>query len=228
MLLLRHVQKLLVVALLAGGVGLGACGGAPDATPPGASIAGPGLSTGDPPWPAQYRDIKRRLAGLDLPSVGNEKFHQHQLLHIYQDGILVPVAANVGVDESQHVETALHTHDASGVIHMEARKPFTATLGDFFRVWGVSFGPDNIGGLKADRDRPLKVFVDGKQVEDPAAHVLAKNDNIVIAYGATEGVPLVPDRTALKAANGKGGTPVACSVGTGTKKPKSCFAKKQP
>ena len=228
-LLLPRAQKLLVVvALLAAGVGLAACGSESDATPPGTSIAGPGLSTGDPPWPAEYRDIKRRLASLELPSIGNEKFHQHQLLHIYQDGILVPVAANIGVDERHHVETALHTHDASGVIHMEAAKPFRATLGDLFRVWGVSFGPDHIGGLKADGDKPLKVLVNGKQVEDPAAHVLAKNDNIVVAYGSTEGVPLVPDLTALKAANGKGGTPVACSVGTGTMKPKSCFAKKQP
>jgi len=226
-LLVRHVQKaLVVIGLLAAGTGLVACGSTTTPTSPGTTVAGPGLSTGNPPWPAQYGDIKRRLASLDLPSIGNEKFHRHQLLHIYRDGILIPVAANIGVDESQHIETALHTHDGSGVIHMEAGKPFTATLGDLFRVWGVSFGPDHLGGLKADADKPLKVLVNGKQIEDPAAHVLAKNDNIVIAYGATDGVPLIPDPSALNAANGKRGAPAACSVGTDGKKPKSCFADK--
>lgn len=219
---------LLAGVLLAAMVGVVACGGS-ESTPTasGRSVAGPGILTTAPPWPAQYRDIKRRLAPLALPTVGNEKFHTHQLLHIYDNGILVPVAASIGVDERQQVETALHTHDQSGVIHMEAGRPFTATLGDFFTVWGVGFGPDHVGGLKATGDTPFRVFVNGRQVADPAAHRLAKNDNIVIAYGSMKGVPLVPDTTALRAANGKGGTPVACTVKKGGKKPRSCFAPKQ-
>ena len=121
----------------------------------GASAAGPGAQTTPPPWPAEYAQIKQRLAPFRLPAPGSEKFHVHQLLHIYSVGILVPVAANIGVDESQKVETALHTHDQSGVIHMEADKPFRATLGDLFTVWGVAFGPDHIGALKASKDHPF-------------------------------------------------------------------------
>lgn len=219
---------LIAGVLLATMVGVAACGGSQSSpTVSGRSVTGPGIVTTAPPWPAQYRDIKRRLAPLALPSVGNEKFHTHQLLHIYDNGILVPVAANIGVDERQHVETALHTHDQSGVIHMEARRPFTATLGDLFTVWGLGFGPDHVGGLRATGDTPFRVFVNGRQVADPAAHVLGKNDNIVIAYGPTDGIPLRPDTTALRAANGKGGTPVACTVNKGGKKPTSCFAAKK-
>ncbi len=215
---------LAVATLMVAAVSLAACGGgSTPPTPAGAVVAGPGILATSPPWPAQYRGIKRRIAPLALPSPGTEKFHVHQLLHIYNDGILVPVAANIGVDERQHVETALHTHDQSGVIHMEASRPFTATLGDLFTVWGLGFGPDHIGGLKASGSRHLSVFVNGKRVNDPAAHMLAKNDNIVIAYGTLSGVPLVPDATALRASNGKGGSPVACSVAKSGSTPKSCF-----
>jgi hypothetical protein len=224
----RWAALLSAAAALAAMVGVVACGGS-ESTPraPGTSVAGPGILTTAPPWPAQYRDIKRRLGPLALPKVGDEKFHTHQLLHIYDNGILVPVAADIGVDARQGVETALHTHDQSGVVHMEAERPFTATLGDLFTVWGVALGPDHVGGLKATDESPFRVFVNGRRVTDPAAHRLAKDDNIVIAAGSIEGVPLVPDTTALRAANGKGGTPVPCSVNEGGKKPKSCFAPKQ-
>lgn len=223
-------SRIIPVALaLLAAVTLAACGSSSDAqtTPAGVVVSGPGVQTTKPPWKAEYSQIQRRLRVLGLPAPGTEKFHVHQLMHIYNDGILVPVAANIGIDESQHVETALHTHDQTGVMHMESDKPFTATLGNFFDVWGVALGPDRVGGLVATKDKPLRVFVNGKQISDPAAHVLKKNDNIVIAYGSLEGVPLVPDTTALKAANGKGGTPVACSVDKNGKPQTRCFAKKK-
>lgn len=215
--------------LIAVTLGASACGDQPQTpAPEGTSVGGPGMLTSDPPWRAQYAGIKRRLAKLALPATGNEQFHTHQLLHIYNDGLLVPVAANIGVDERQGVESALHTHDSSGVVHMEASRPFRATLGDLFTLWGVSFGPDRIGSLKASADKPLRVFVNGRQVADPAAHVLAKNDNVVIAYGSMDGVPRVADTTPLRAANGKGGAPVACSVAKPGKKATSCFKSKRP
>ncbi len=222
---------MLVVAGVLAVVGLTACGeSGPTKTVPGVVVDGPGMLMTAPPWPAQYAGIKQRVAPLHLPAPGKETFHIHQLLHIYDDGLLVPVAKDIGVDDSQDVELALHTHDASGVIHMEADKPFRATLGDLFTVWGLGFGPDHIGGLEATDDKPLTVYVNGGAVTDPAAHPLAKNDNIVIAYGDNDGVPRlrVPDTTALKAANGKGGKPVACSTTKSGETPSKCFATKKP
>lgn len=206
---------------------LAACGGSQgDPAPPGVVVSGPGVQATKPPWKAEYAHVKQRLALLQLPSPGTEKFHVHQLLHVYVDGLLVPVPANIGVDRRQGVASALHTHDSTGVIHMEADKPFRATLGDLFTVWGLRLGPASLGGLEASGDRPLQVFANGRRLADPAAHVLRKNDNIVVAYGSMDGVPRVPDATALKAANGSGRTPVACSTGKNGKKPTRCFAAK--
>lgn len=209
------------------GVALAIAGcGSDDANSPmkGLVVAGPGIVASPPPWEAQRTGLATRVAAMKLPKPGTERFHRHQALHIYNEGLLVPVAAGIGVDSRRGIESALHTHDSSGVVHMEASRPFSATLGDLFRLWGVEFGVDRIGGLRATSDRPLRVFVNGRPVADPATQVLAKNDNVVIAYGSMKGVPRIPDVTALRAANGKGGSPVPCSLSKGGTKPRSCFA----
>lgn len=226
----RRIRACVVAAsALSIAVLLAACGGGDAAdTVSGVTVAGAGLASGPPPWPAQREGLAARIAALDLPKPGTERFHRHQLLHIYNDGLLVPVAADIGVDEARGIESGLHTHDASGVIHMEASKPFSATLGDLFRLWGVAFSPDRVGGLRAESPDDLQVFVNGARIDDPAAHVLAKNDNIVIAFGSLDGVPRRADETALRAANGKGGTPVPCSLAKTGKKQKSCFANGGP
>jgi hypothetical protein len=67
----------------------------------------------------------RAAAAPDGPSAGGgEKFHIHALLHIYINGLLVPLAANIGLDPAKHLESSLDTHDHTGVIHMEAAHPF--------------------------------------------------------------------------------------------------------
>ena len=106
--------------------------------------------TSKPPWPIEPATVAARIEELGLPHPGKEQFHLHALLHLYDDGLLVPVAANIGIDERRKIEAGLHTHDATGVIHLEADKPFRATLGDFFRLWGVRLSKTAIGGLEGD------------------------------------------------------------------------------
>ena len=155
-----------------------------------------------------------------LPPTGKEKYHQHALLRIYQDGLLVPVPKDVGIDLKRKVIAAIHTHDATGVLHFESDTPFRHTLGDVFEIWGLTFGPGQVGTLKDGDGRTVRVYVNGKQVADPAAYRVRKNDVIVIRYDdGSQNVPLNPDTTALKDANaGKG----LCGASTGKKKAKSC------
>jgi hypothetical protein len=108
--------------------------GSGSSTPPGLSISGPGLQTTKPPWAPEYSHLAERLQTLGLPPGGPEKFHIHALLHIYVNGLLVPLPAEIGLDPSLHIKSSLHTHDRTGIIHMEAAHPFNYTLGDFFAV----------------------------------------------------------------------------------------------
>lgn len=64
--------------------------------------------------------------------------HIHAYLKVYINGTVTPVGQGVGIATSQNQTTCfywIHTHDASGVIHIEspAAEPFT--LGQFIDEW---------------------------------------------------------------------------------------------
>ncbi|MBA3807772.1 MAG: hypothetical protein H0X28_05190 [Solirubrobacterales bacterium] len=212
---------LIVGALLA----LSGCGsGAKD--PPGLVISGPGLQASRPPWGPEYNHLAERLHALGLPPGGSEKVHHHALLHIYVNGLLSPVAANVGLDPAKHLESSLHTHDHTGVIHMESAYPYNFTLGDLFSVWGVKLGPAQVGALHGVGGDHLHFFLNGKTLANPAAHVLHDNDNISIGYGPLDSFPHKPGTIALKEVEGKGGAALSCAKASKGHKTRSCFATK--
>lgn len=207
----------LVLVAVAVAVAVAACGtSSPDA---GTVAAG---REGKPPWPIQPSTVAARLRTLGLPHPGREKDHRHVLLHIYDDGLLVPVPANIGIDARHKVEAGLHTHDATGVIHLEADKPFRALLGDFFRLWGVRLSKTAVGGLEGD----LHAYVNGRKVEDPATHLLGRDDNIVLALGAQGSFPLRPDTRALKVANGEAKGQSSCKTKGGETAGTGCSIEK--
>ena len=73
--------------------------------------------------------------------------HEHAHLTIVVRGQLRPVPANIGITATQICW--LHTHDATGIIHIEANDPRTLTLGDFFAVWRQPLSATVIGGERA-------------------------------------------------------------------------------
>lgn len=211
---------LATVALCA--LGVGACGSddpTTASTAQGTVVTGPGVRAAAPPFTPEYTKLPQRIRLLGLPPTGKEKYHQHALLRIYRDGLLVPVPKNVGVDEQREVIAAIHTHDATGVLHFESDRPFSRTLGDVFQIWGLTLGPGQLGTLKDGDGRTLRVYANGRRLADPAAHVVKKDDVLVIRYDdGSQNVPLNPDTTALKDANaGKG----LCGASKG-KTVKSC------
>jgi hypothetical protein len=197
------------------------CGSSSTATPTGLVISGPGLSTSQPPWHAEYEHLAERLKLIGIPPGGQEKFHIHALLHIYDNGLLVPLSKNTGLEPAKHLESSLHTHDSTGIIHMEAPYPYGFTLGDFFAVWGVKLGPAQVGGLTGLGGDKLHFYVNGKTLSNPAAYVMHNGDNIVIGYGKPGSFPLVPSTLVLKLlAEGKGG--LGCSAAMGKHHGKGC------
>jgi hypothetical protein len=207
----------LALASLAGG-----CGSGEDA-PSGLTISGPGLQTGKPPWHPEYAHLQERLRKLHLPAVGKERFHIHAMLHIYVNGLLVPLPADIGIEKAKHLETSLHTHDSSGIVHMETEHPYPFTLGDFFDVWGVKLGPAQVGGLKGYGGDHLHFYVNGKPLTNPAAHVLRREDSIVIGYGPDDSFPHTPPTYILKEVE-KGEGSYGCGKTRAGQKHRSCLA----
>ncbi len=218
-------KPLALAAVLAASLALGACGSGSGGTTVNGEqvVTGPQISATPPPWKPNYTHLARRARLLGIPDPGGEKFHIHEQLRIYNEGLLIDVAPLIGLDLKRKVAAGLHTHaDTPGVIHMEADKPFKATLGDVFAIWGVKFGGGWLGSLHASGDRKLRAFVDGAQISDPAAYVLQQDDNVVIAFGSTNDFPRRPDATELQKANGKKGGSSCTSAGPNGKRKKSC------
>ncbi len=211
------------LAFAAAGCGSSGGGDAPS-PPPGTTNAGPGLQTSQPPWRPEYAHLKQRIRQLGLPPAGTERFHIHALLRIYVDGILSPVPSNIGIYERQHIEASLHTHDETGIIHMESTHPHRFTLGDFFAVWGVKLGPDRVGGLTGLGGDKLHFYLDGRPLRDPAAHQLRDGDAIVIGYGAADSFPHRVNTEALKLLKSASGAALACSKTRSSRRVTSCFA----
>ena len=196
---MKQPRTLLLVALLALAAALIAgCGEKEETIGDTTARYGPGVDDGAPPWEVEYDNLKERIENLGLPPVGNEKYHRHALLRIYNDGRLIPVPPNVGWLSQDKVYSSIHTHEPNGVIHMESIRPHEYKLGDFFYIWGVSFGEESLGSLRAEGDNELNVYVNGKRVADPPNYVLQEGDVIAIGYGGDDSFPHEPDDTALQ------------------------------
>ncbi|MGN6189393.1 MAG: hypothetical protein ACTHOE_10870 [Conexibacter sp.] len=223
--LLCALTVALVLALAAAGCGSsGGNSGGTTSSVPGTTNAGPGLQTSQPPWRPEYAHLKQRIRALGLPPAGTERFHIHALLRIYVDGILSPVPKNIGIYERQHIEGSLHTHDETGIIHMESTHPHTFTLGDFFDVWGVKLGPDRVGGLTGLGGDKLHFYLNGRPLSDPAAHQLRADDVIVIGYGAANSFPHRVNTEALRLLKSANGGALACSKVRNGRRFVRCFA----
>jgi hypothetical protein len=147
---------------------------------------------GRAPWPRNIAGLRARLNALGLPALSQEgtALHIHQHLDVYVDGRRVIVPAGIGIDESQGFISPLHTHDVTGVIHVESPDVRTFTLGQFFAVWGLRFTPRCLGGYCTTGSNVLRVFVDGKPFSgDPRVLPLAEHEEILVAYGTRAQLP---------------------------------------
>jgi hypothetical protein len=153
---------------------------------------GPSSPSADAPWGANTAHLRARLAALGLPAlpVEGKALHTHEHLDLYLNGTHVAVPANVGIGSDPRYFSPLHTHDRTGILHVESPVNTTYTLGQFFGVWGVRLDSKCIGGYCTGGGRTLQAFVAGKRVTgDPAQITLRRHEEIVLAYGTNAELP---------------------------------------
>ncbi|OBG38716.1 hypothetical protein [Mycobacterium sp. E3198] len=145
-----------------------------------------------PPWSAPSdAAAAARAAGLPLLSREGTVEHIHAHLDVSVDGRSVEVPAMIGID--RRGISPVHTHDATGVIHIESPVNRTFTLGEFFTEWDVTLSADGIGGLRTGDGKTLRAFVNGNPVTgNPAGLPINAHDEIVVIYGTAQPGPSVP------------------------------------
>jgi hypothetical protein len=152
----------------------------------------PGLQAGPAPWSPATATLRTRLERIGLPALSSEgtTLHIHQHLDVFVDGREVTVPADVGINPAAGFLSPIHTHDDSGIIHVESPTDRVFTLGQVFDVWGVRFTADCLGGYCTGGGKALRVFVSGKLIPgDPRLLELALHQEIVVTYGTAAQVP---------------------------------------
>jgi hypothetical protein len=143
-----------------------------------------GLQTGPAPWNPGLDTLPDRLEPLGLNDLTTEGqvLHIHQHLDIFVNGKREPVPQGIGIYDGQFL-TELHTHDASGIMHLESPTKRRFDLGQFFGVWGVRLTEDCVGGY-CRQVTPWTVYVNGQAHEgNPAALELKEHQEIAFVIG---------------------------------------------
>jgi hypothetical protein len=130
-----------------------------------------------------------KAAGLEVLNAEGAAEHFHAHLDIFVEGKPVTVPADIGfsftADGKPNGISALHTHDESGIIHIEAPVPGeTYRLGQLLTEWGVLDGADKTPGSAHSPIAEWSVAVNGKKQDSPVqAVVLKAHDEIALYHG---------------------------------------------
>lgn len=116
------------------------------------------------------------IDGVQCSAEEQAAFHIHTHLDVFVDGQSYIVPADIGI--KNNCLYWLHTHDATGIIHIESPVETTYRLGQFLDIWGNS---------TADRAQPRGLptaYVNGNLFSgDYKSIQLNAHDEIALIYG---------------------------------------------
>ena len=135
------------------------------------------------------------IAGVTCQPVEKIAFHTHAHLTVFAGGKAYQVPYGIGIGpplQGQNTPSGalvgsgscfmwLHTHASDGIIHIEAPKTMSLTLGQFFRIWGIPLTSSQVGPEKGK----VTAFYNGKPwTKSPAAIPLTSEAQIQLDVGS--------------------------------------------
>ena len=111
--------------------------------------------------------------------------HIHMHLDIFINSNKFVVPSNIGIVPNNCIYW-LHTHDDTGVIHIESPEERTFTLTQFFQIWGETLNNNQIFDNIVGDNNTLNVYVNGKKVDSKTDYgqiPLNEHNEIAIIYG---------------------------------------------
>lgn len=116
--------------------------------------------------------------------------HIHPHIRIVINGDEQAVPTDVGI--SATCQRALHTHDGTGVIHVESPRQDDFTLADFFSVWGKSLSSTKVLDTSLDDQHQLKFFVNGKAVTTGPQTIMRDRESLAIVIAPSGSIVTPP------------------------------------
>lgn len=154
----------------------------------------PGITTTTAPWFPEMRFLPARLRDIGLAQVKEgSAMHIHVHVDILNASTSITVPANIGINQIARSMAPIHTHDASGIVHIESSVVRDFTLGQFFDVWGVRFTKNCLGGYCNTATSTLTVYANGTRVSgNPRTLVLKEHDEVAVVFDTASSTTKVP------------------------------------
>ena len=128
--------------------------------------------------------VGQDIAGISCDAQEGSRIHIHQHLVILDRGRRVPIPRDVGQPAGKRCIYWVHTHTPDGIIHIEAPKDRSFTLGDFFMIWGQPLDRARAASAVAPKGKTLKVWLAGRPFAgDPRTIAMSAHADIVIEAG---------------------------------------------
>lgn len=89
---------------------------------------------GGPSNDVQYNNISKNISGITCDKTEHLIYHNHTMLMLKNNNQNVTIPAGIGIIPNNCIFW-LHTHDDSGIIHVESPSQTSFTLGQFLQVW---------------------------------------------------------------------------------------------
>ncbi len=100
------------------------------------------------------------IDGISCDFLEGTTYHVHAHLAIVVRGrVVAGPPAGTGIHIEHLCFYWLHTHDTSGIIHIEAPHRIAPTLGNFFDIWGQPLTRQRIAGYSVGSGQTLRVYV---------------------------------------------------------------------
>lgn len=187
---MRHgrmgLGRLLTVVVGAGAVAAFSQAAQPIPLVQATQLGAPMFEPGDTPQGGNGQPVD----GIEGSSREMLRVHIHAHLSIFDKGQQIAVPYAIGLIRPFQLTNGfvgrasgfywLHTHDATGIIHIESPDERTYTLGNFFDVWGEPLSTRTVAGL----DGAVTAFVDGKRYTgNPRDIILTAHGQITLEVG---------------------------------------------
>ena len=125
------------------------------------------------------------IGGIQCNTMEQLQFHIHAHLDVFVNGHSIYIPPQIGIIDDRCIYW-LHTHDSTGIIHIESPLKRDFTLGQFFQIWKSKLNNSSsfeeiLGGKLV----PI-VYVNGNKVPtnvDYRSITLNAHDEIAIVFG---------------------------------------------
>lgn len=158
--------------------------------PSGLRIRTPSSPTSPPPAATSAGSASVvAIDGIHCEALERVEYHVHAHLTIRIRGEQQIIPSQIGFRAS--CLFWLHTHTASGIIHVEAPTERAFALGQFFDIWGEALGPTEVGSETVTMGESVSAFVDGETwTADPRDIPLRAHTVIELQLGQAPLPPL--------------------------------------